>query len=140
KTSRNTWDQEMCCMSLAFRLIGVTLMAGLTMAPSPGALRVCADPNNLPFSNSRGEGFENKLAELAAREMGRPLQYVWQPQRRGFVRTTLGTGSCDTVMGMLSSSNMVTTTRPYYRSSYVFVSRQDRRLHVHSFNDPRLKR
>src|SRR5712691_2079133 len=63
-------------------------MLPLAMSPSPRTLRVCADPNNLPFSNARGEGFENKIAELVARDLGRQIQYYWQPQRRGFIRTT----------------------------------------------------
>ena len=109
-------------------------------APSPRTLRVCADPNNLPFSNSRGEGFENKLAELMAGGLGRQVQYYWQPQRRGFIRSTLRAGACDVVMGMPAASDMVLGTRAYYRSTYVFVSRRDRRLRVRSFDDPRLRR
>jgi mxaJ protein len=118
--------------------------AALATSPSARTLRVCADPNNLPFSNARGEGFENKIAELAARNLGRQLQYYWQPQRRGFIRTTLRAGTCDLVMGLLTApasagpSAMVQTTKPYYRSSYVFASRHDRNLHVHSFDDPQL--
>jgi mxaJ protein len=110
-----------------------------TMTPSPHVLRVCADPNNLPFSNARGEGFENKLAGLTAKALNRQLQYYWQPQRRGFIRTTLRAGTCDVVMGVLSASDMLMVTKPYYRSTYVFVSKQERRLHLRSFDDPRLK-
>jgi len=113
--------------------------AALATSPSPRTLRVCADPNNLPFSNARGDGFENKLAELAATALGRQLQYYWQPQRRGFIRSTLRAGACDAIMGMLASSDMVLTTQPYYRSSYVFVSREDRHFGVRSLDDPRLK-
>lgn len=104
------------------------------------ALRVCADPNNLPFSNDRGEGFENKIAEIVARDIGRPVEYVWQPQRRGFIRTTLNANRCDVVIGVPAGFDPVRTTKPYYRSTYVFVSRRDRKLHVQSFDDPRLKR
>jgi mxaJ protein len=113
--------------------------AALATSPSPRTLRVCADPNNLPFSNARGEGFENKLAELAANALGRQLQYYWQPQRRGFIRSTLRAGTCDAVMGMLAAPDMVLSTRPYYRSSYVFVSQRDRHLGVRSFDDSRLE-
>jgi mxaJ protein len=120
--------------------------AGLATSALPRILRVCADPNNLPFSNERGEGFENRIADLAARRLGSPLQYYWLPQRRGFIRSTLGAGSCDVVMGMLSVSggrgdgrSRVLTTKPYYRSSYVFVSRQERHLNVSSFDDLRLR-
>lgn len=103
-------------------------------------LRVCADPNNLPFSNRRLEGFENRIAELVARDLGASLSYTWWPQRRGFVRNTLDTGDCDVVMGVPASYELVLTTRPYYRSTYVFVSRRDRHLGVRSFDDPVLRR
>jgi mxaJ protein len=103
-------------------------------------LRVCSDPNNLPFSNERGEGFENELAELLARELDARLEYTFWAQRRGFVRNTLKAGLCDVVMGVPSTLEMVLTTRPYYRSSYVFVTRKDRQLALHSFDDPRLRK
>jgi mxaJ protein len=103
------------------------------------ALRVCADPNNMPFSNRRGEGFENKIAELLAREMNLRLEYTWWPERRGFFRNTLKAGLCDVVIGVPSSLEMALTTAPYYRSTYVFVSRTDRRLKIDSFDDPALR-
>jgi mxaJ protein len=108
----------------------------------PGArlLRVCADPNNMPFSNRAGDGFENKLAELVAHEMHADLQYTWWAQRRGFIRNTLKAESCDVVMGVPSSFELTATTRPYYRSTYVFVTRADARFRVGSFDDPILKR
>ena len=84
-------------------------------------LRVCADANNLPFSNDRGGGFENEIAELLAADLGTKLSYAWAPQRRGFIRTTLNAGLCDVVMGVPSALGSVQTSRPYYRSSYVFV-------------------
>jgi mxaJ protein len=122
------------------------VLVGLLWAESPAAqaaerpvLRVCADPNNLPFSNRQGEGFENKLAELVARELGEKVAYTWWAQRRGFIRSTLKTGSCDVVMGVPVGLDMVETTRPYYRSSYVFVSRSDRQLNIASMTDPRLR-
>jgi mxaJ protein len=115
----------------------IPLVIALSLA-SP-ALRVCADPNNLPFSNARTEGFENKLAALIGRELGWPVRYTWWAQRRGFVRNTLGAHRCDVVMGVPSDLAMVRTTRPYYRSSYVFVSRRDRPVHVRSFDDPALR-
>lgn len=104
-----------------------------------GEFRVCADPNNLPFSNDRGEGFENKLAELIAADLGETLSYVWWAQRRGFIRQTLKAGRCDVIMGMPEGLDMVTTTEPYYRSTYVFVSRADRHLDLASITDPRLR-
>ena len=106
---------------------------------SPGALRVCADPNNLPFSNDRGEGFENKIAELVARELGERVEYTWWAQRRGFVRNTLSARLCDVVIGAPAHLDMLMTTTPYYRSTYVFVSRRDRRIAIASFDDPRLR-
>jgi mxaJ protein len=102
-------------------------------------LRVCADPNNLPFSNNRGEGFENKIAELLASDRHARLQYTWWAQRRGFIRNTLNAGACEVVMGLPTESSIALTTRPYYRSTYVFVSRADRGLRLGSFDDPRLR-
>ena len=116
-------------------------------APSPqvvsrpaGVLRVCADPNNLPFSNQRGEGFENKIAELLAQDMGERVEYTWWAQRRGFFRNTLRAGACDLVIGVPAGFEMASTTRPYYRSTYVFVSRKDRHLKLASLDDPALKK
>jgi mxaJ protein len=100
-----------------------------------GVLRVCADPNNLPFSNERGEGFENKLAELLAEDLHEKLEYTWWAQRRGFFRNTLKAGVCDVVLGVPSSFELAATTAPYYRSTYVFVYRKDKGLHVSSFDD-----
>lgn len=108
--------------------------------PARRVLRVCADPNNLPFSNQKGEGFENRIAELIAKELGARLEYTWFAQRRGFVRNTLRAGLCDVVVGVPARFDPVATTRPYYRSTYVFVSRKDRHLNIASLNDPRLKR
>ncbi|MGH7510053.1 MAG: substrate-binding domain-containing protein [Gemmatimonadales bacterium] len=103
-------------------------------------LRVCADPNNLPFSNARGEGLENRLAELVARETRTRVDYFWWAQRRGFFRNTLNAGHCDVVMGVPHDLPAVLTTRPYYRSSYVFVSRADKELGIDSFDHPALPR
>lgn len=116
----------------------ITLCLAL-VACGPKPLTVCADPNNLPFSNARGEGFENRLAELVGRTLHRPVRYVWWAQRRGYVRNTLKAGRCDLWPGVASQLEMLATTRPYYRSSYVFVTRADRGLDVTSFDDPRLK-
>lgn len=105
----------------------------------PRILRVCADPNNLPFSNSKEEGFENHIAATIARDLGKTVRYYWHPQRRGFLRNTLLAGACDVVIGVPASVEMARTTRPYYRSSYVFVSLRDRRLSMTSLDDPRLR-
>jgi quinoprotein dehydrogenase-associated probable ABC transporter substrate-binding protein len=101
--------------------------AGMAMA-QPGAdartLRVCADPDNLPYSHADGSGFENRIAVLLAGELHAALQYDWWPQRRGYVRKTMGAGFCDVFIGVPADFERVTTTRPYYRSSYVFVTRR----------------
>jgi len=121
------------------RVLPLGLLLAFEGAPSPSGLRICADPNNLPFSNEAREGFENKIATLIGRELHRPIEYVWWAQRRGFVRNTLSAGSCDLVVGTVSGMEVLATTRPYYTSTYVFVSRHDRALDVSSFDDPRLK-
>jgi quinoprotein dehydrogenase-associated probable ABC transporter substrate-binding protein len=114
------------------------LAAVVGAAPPP--LRVCADPNNMPFSNAKGQGFENAIAALVARDLHRPLTYFWSPQRRGFVRNTLAAGQCDVMIGVPVQYERVQSTRPYYRSSYAFVTRRDRHLRITSFDDARLKR
>ena len=108
--------------------------------PPQRVLRVCADPNNLPFSNQQEKGLENRLARLLARELGARVEYTWWAQRRGFVRNTLKAGLCDVVMGVPRDYELALTTRPYYRSSYVFVSRTDVGAPVRSFDDARLRR
>jgi mxaJ protein len=102
-------------------------------------LRVCSDPNNLPFSNEAEEGFENRIADLIAAELGAELQYTWWAQRRGFFRNTLRAGLCDLVIGVPSSFELAHPTRPYYRSTYVFVYPQGRGLDIRSFDDPALR-
>lgn len=113
--------------------------------PASGAvgvreLRVCSDPNNLPFSNGKQEGFENRIAEVVARDLHARLTYAWSAQRRGFVRNTLNQKQCDVLMGVPSSFERAWTTLPYYRSTYVFVTRRDRHLRISSFDDPALRR
>jgi len=117
----------------------VLLLLALAAAPAAAReLRVCSDPNNLPFSNRRLEGFENRIAELLARELDAELRYVWWAQRRGFLRNTLRAGLCDVVIGIPTSHELVLATRPYYRSSYVFLAAPGREL-VTSLDDPRLR-
>jgi quinoprotein dehydrogenase-associated probable ABC transporter substrate-binding protein len=103
-------------------------------------LRVCEDPNNLPYSNRREQGFENRLANLIADDLGARVQYTWWPQRRGFLRNTLWAHACDLVMGVPPGTERVLTTTPYYRSTYVFVSRKDRNLHIRSLDDTLLRK
>jgi mxaJ protein len=116
-------------------LVGLATTAA---AASDRELRVCADPNNLPFSNSAEAGFENRLAAMVAEHFGLQVSYTWWAQRRGFIRNTLKAGKCDVVMGVPSGYDLVETTKPYYRSSYVFVTRQDQHLELSSLLDPRL--
>jgi mxaJ protein len=121
-------------------LVLVVCLSGCRSAPHASReLRVCADPNNLPFSNQRQQGFENRLAELIAKEEGATVRYTWWPQRRGFIRNTLAAGKCDVIMGMTTGAERVLTTRPYYRSTYVFVARKDRGLKITSLDDPALR-
>jgi mxaJ protein len=101
-------------------------------------LRVCADPNNLPFSNERLEGFENKIVAIVAEELRSEPTYTWWAQRRGFVRNTLKADACDLVPGITSNMEMLRTTAPLYRSTYVFVTRTDA-PRIESLNDPALR-
>lgn len=114
-------------------------VSGVAQAADSNLLRVCADPNNLPFSNKNRTGFENKLAEMVAANLGKTVSYTWWAQRRGFVRHTLKAHACDVVMGVPERYDLVETTVPYYRSTYVFVSRADRGLDLTSLTDPRLR-
>jgi quinoprotein dehydrogenase-associated probable ABC transporter substrate-binding protein len=120
------------------RFLNVPLALVCLTASAQPVLRVCADPDNLPFSNLRGEGFENRLAQSIAGNLGSQLKYVWWPGRRGAIRKTLGAGQCDVMLGVPAGSAGALLTRPYYRSSYVFVSRADRQLNLTSLNDERL--
>jgi quinoprotein dehydrogenase-associated probable ABC transporter substrate-binding protein len=101
-------------------------------------LRVCAEPNNMPFSNKAGEGLENQVARIVAADLGASLQYYWAPVRRGYVRNTLNADKCDAMMEVPAELGRVQATRPWYTSSYVFVTRKD--LSVSSFDDPALRR
>ncbi len=120
---------------------GSLLVAGshVRRVNQAGEFRVCADPNNLPYSNRRQEGFENKIAELIAAELDATVSYTWWPQRRGFIRNTLRERTCDVVMGVPSSYELVLTTKPYYRSTYVFLYRKDSGLEIQSLDDPILR-
>ena len=124
---------------IALIAVGVAYAAAAECAENDRNFRVCADPNNLPFSNRDGEGFENKLAQIVAADLGKTVSYDWWAQRRGFIRNTLNAGDCDVVMGVPAALDMVEATRPYYRSTYVFVSRSDRAYALHSIKDVRLK-
>jgi mxaJ protein len=102
-------------------------------------LTVCADPNNLPFSNKAEEGFENKIASLIARDMGAKLTYVWWAQRRGYARSTLNEGKCDMWPGVAKGVDRIATSRPYYHSTYLFVTRKNAPLQGLTLDDQRLR-
>lgn len=131
------FNRPMQAMLLA-AAVGIAISA--VNAPAQDReLRVCADPNNLPFSNQRLEGFENRIAQIVAGDLHATVKYTWHPQRRGFIRRTLKDGQCDLVIGVPSEYDMVLATRPYYRSTYVFVSDRSRNLQLGSFDDPSLR-
>jgi quinoprotein dehydrogenase-associated probable ABC transporter substrate-binding protein len=106
----------------------------------PKVLRVCSDPANLPFSNEKGEGFENKIAELLAAKLGKRLAYTWYPSSTGFVRMTLGSFRCDVIMGFPQGGDLVQSTNPYYRTAYALVTKPGAELDgVDTLADERLK-
>jgi quinoprotein dehydrogenase-associated probable ABC transporter substrate-binding protein len=106
----------------------------------PKVLRVCADPNNLPFSNEKGEGFENKIAEFLAAKLHKELAYSYYPSATGFVRNTLNAHLCDVIIGIPQGNDLVQPTNPYYRTTYAIVTRADSPVAgLHDLDDPRLK-
>ena len=119
--------------------LGTLLLGSCNLVPQR-TLTACADPNNLPFSNKAGQGFENKLAGMIAADLHAKLNYIWWAQRRGYVRNTLNERKCDFWPGIGSNVEMVATTRPYYRSTYEFVTRASSNLGGLTLDDPRLKR
>ena len=124
-------------------LLMIVAVAGLAVPAADAeelkALRVCADPDNLPFSNRQEEGLENHIAALVAAELRIPLAYTWWPQRRGFLRGTLNARRCDVVIGIPTGHPMVLTTSTYYSSPYVVVSRRQDGLQIASLDDPLLQ-
>jgi mxaJ protein len=114
------------------------VLASILAIAAPVPLRVCSDPANLPFSNFRQQGFENKLALWMGRDLRRPIDFAWWPSRAHFVEKRLAAGQCDVVMGVPSTFAALTPSIPYYRSSYVFVSRRDRNLRLRTLHDPAL--
>lgn len=122
--------------------------AGLSPAPavaqtsdlvSRTTLRVCADPADMPLSNEAGEGFENKIAELLAKDLGVPLVYTWFPQATGFYRMTLGSRKCDVVFGVPIGAEPYLNTNPYFRTTAIFFTKKDGPLAgVEALSDPKL--
>jgi len=119
-------------------------VAGIAAAQTRAPLRVCADPQNMPFSNDKLEGLENRIADLIAKDFGTTVSYTWWGQRRGFIRNTMSatleSGRCDVVIGVPVQYDLVQTTRPYYRSTYVFVYPKSRKLGIKTLDDPQLKK
>lgn len=120
-------------------LIAALFTLATTTAMAEGVLRVCADPDNLPFSNQKQQGFENKIAQLLADDLHAKLSFYWQKQRQGYIRETLGAKHCDVVMGVPYGYERVLSTQPYYRSGYAFVTASERYLDFKSFDDPQLR-
>lgn len=120
-------------------LLASNILLAATEVQNRTVLSVCADPSNLPFSNKKGEGFENKIAELVATELGVRVHYTWFPQTIGFIRNTLRARKCDVVMGISLGNELVLNTNPYYRSAYALVYRAEPDLAVNSLSDPLLK-
>jgi len=128
--------------------IALAVLAGALAAPAGAQLstdlvsrsefRVCADPHNLPFSNDKQAGFENKIAELIAKDLNEPVGYTWFPQTVGFVRNTLLADRCDVVMGTVAAGEMMDDTNPYYRSAYMIVTRADDNIAATSLADSAL--
>jgi mxaJ protein len=125
------------CSAFRASLLVLLLLIAPTTAGA-GTLKVCADPNNLPFSNDKREGFENKIIEIVAAELGDTVDYVWWAQRRGVVSEALDEGICDIIPGIGSVNGVLLTFPPYYRSSYVFVTRRDAPT-IKSFDDLQLR-
>jgi mxaJ protein len=129
---------------MSLRFLKWILLVGLFLPPLVRAqqreLRVCADPDNLPFSNTKKQGFENKIAEMIGRDLHARISYKWQRMGRGYVRSILNAAECDFIPGIPANFKPVLTTSPYYKSTYVFVSRTDKKLNVHTFDDPELRK
>ncbi|MGB5734463.1 MAG: substrate-binding domain-containing protein [Thiohalocapsa sp.] len=129
----------MLCLALTLPALSAQGAAGDHEGRNTDHFTVCGDPNNLPFSNREMQGFENRVAEIIATALDRPLHYRWWPQSVGFVRNTLQVRRCDLVMGITSVNEMVQNTNPYYRSVYSLVQRADGSPRIESLSDPALK-
>src|SRR6185436_18584816 len=116
--------KALCILILAAAFPAAAFAVDQPEAVDRSALRVCSDPGNMPFSNQKGEGFENKIAELLAAKLGVPVRYTWFPQATGFLRNTLRARRCDLVIGLVSGAELALSTNPYYRSTYVMVTRK----------------
>ncbi len=120
--------------SLIFFVAFASALAG----PLEKPLRICADPDNLPFSHRSGTGFDQRIAVLIAHDIDRAPVFVWTRSRRGFLREQFNRGACDVLAGVPTAMRSISTTDPYYTSSYVFVTAARRHLQLNSFTDPAL--
>lgn len=130
--------KALCILIFAAAFPAAAFAVDQPEAVDRSALRVCSDPGNMPFSNQKGEGFENKIAELIAAKLGVPVRYTWFPQATGFLRNTLRARRCDVVIGMVSGAELVLSTNPYYRSTYVMVTRKKDGIAADRLDDPAL--
>ncbi|MDJ0512835.1 MAG: quinoprotein dehydrogenase-associated putative ABC transporter substrate-binding protein [Methyloceanibacter sp.] len=145
--SHTTVMQRLVATGRAFRVaaavasLAVVCCASQVRAEEASLLRVCADPDNTPFSSSDGGGFENKLATLIADRLDRKLVYIWFPENTGYIPNTFGQNACDLVMGYAQGTGLIEDTNPYYYTSYVLITRtEDADLKdVAALSDPRLK-
>lgn len=124
--------------TLAAAIVASAVLAG-TASAQPAALRICGDPDNLPFSNDKLEGFENKIAAVIAADLGAAPTHTWWPHQRGLVRNTIDAGTCEVIFGVPEGLDFVLWTKPYYRTSYVIAYRSDRNYRITSLDAPELK-
>lgn len=133
------WQTAVVLLGASLGAAAAATAIGAVAAEPRREFVVCADPNNLPFSSRARPGFENRISQLVAKDLGVRLRYVWWAQRRGYVRSTLTESNCDLWPGVAAGLERVLPTRPYYRSTYVFVSRVNSRMDGLTLDDPRLK-
>ena len=126
-------------MRLAAALLVLCTVSGRAPADGAKPLRVCGDPNNLPFSNEKLQGIENKIADVIAKELKTTVAYTWWPHQRGVVKRVLNTGRCDVMLGIPKGYDPVLWTKPYYRTGYVLAYRKDKKLKLQSLDDPQLR-
>src|ERR1700693_2496845 len=120
---------------------GLLAASGAAIGSELRSLTVCADPGNMPLSNQKGEGFENKIAQVIGASMGTGVQYYWRPSiERGLMRTTLSEGNCDLWMDMVSDTEGAAVLSPLYRSTFVLAYRSDKGIDIKSLDDPALKK
>ena len=128
-----------CRDTRRFAACALALIVAFTARLDARELRVCADPDNLPYSDRDARGFENRIAELVARDLGAKLRYYWLPQWRGYARKTLSQHHCDVIPGIAQADESVLATNAYYRGSYAFIYSPTRFAGLASLDDPRLR-